>query len=99
MADQIFQQFVDQLKSKGFTSEQLAAIVTYEAQVSSAGLFQMICAVLRDDDLKQIENVGDENQAMKLAGQLFEQRSGMTIQDALQQLQEMLRKTQNYTKR
>lgn len=98
MSDQVFQQFINQLKSKGFTLEQLAAIVAYETQISSAGLFQMMCAVLTEDDLKQIEEVGDEKQAMQLAEQLFEKRSGMTIQGALEQLQEMLRKTQNYTK-
>lgn len=98
MSDQVFQQFVDQLKSKGFTLEQLAAIVAYETQISSAGLFQMMCAVLTEEDLKQIEEVSDEKQAMQLAEQLFEKRSGMTIQGALEQLQEMLRKTQNYTK-
>lgn len=98
MSDQVFQQFVDQLKSRGFTLEQLAAIVAYETQISSAGLFQMMCAVLTEEDLKQIEEVSDEKQAMQLAEQLFEKRSGMTIQGALEQLQEMLRKTQNYTK-
>ena len=98
MSDQVFQQFIDQLKSKGFTLEQLAAIVAYETQISSAGLFQMMCAVLTEEDLKQIEEVTDEKQAMQLAEQLFEKRSGMTIQGALEQLQEMLRKTQNYTK-
>lgn len=98
MSDQVFQQFVDQLKSKGFSLKQLTAIVAYETQISSAGLFQMMCAVLTEEDLKHIESMGDESQAMQLAEQLFEKRSGMTIQGALEQLQEMLRKTQNYTK-
>jgi len=99
MSNQVFQNFLQNLERDGFSVEQLAAISAYETRASSAGLYQIICSVLTEEDLQDIESIQDDDQAMKRIEQLFEQRAGVSVEVAMQQIQEVLRKTQSYTKK
>ncbi|HZZ98724.1 MAG TPA: hypothetical protein VFG51_02205 [Candidatus Saccharimonadia bacterium] len=80
-------QWIDMLKQKGLSEEDLNTMLAASAVAESAGVFLLLTASLTEDDIKLLETISDQNEAMKKAEELFQQRTGMTVDELVQKVE------------
>lgn len=98
MSDNVFQAWLEKLIEQGFSEDQIAAILAHETQISAGALYQLISSSLTEEDIQEIEQAQNDQDSDKLVESLFKKRTGMTIEDALNQLRESLMQQQKYSR-
>lgn len=80
-------QLIDTLKQKGLSDEDLAKMLAARTVTESAAVFLLLSAALTDADLQQLEGMTDEKLAMQKADELFQLRTGMTVDELVQKIE------------
>ena len=94
MTDQItqdkneFGKFLTHLKSQGKTDEEIGQMLAGVAKLSALDVYAALMTSLTEEDMKEVEAIGDDEQAKKRMEELFKQRSGMTVDELVTKVQE-----------
>ena len=80
---------IDQIRQQKGDQEAAKLIEAISAHNATA-LYSTIMLFLTDDDLKEIDQASNEETAFKLIRQRFHQRTGITVDQFLDQLNEFI---------
>ena len=84
----IFTDWLKRLKEEGKTDEQIGQILAGVAKLSALDVYAALMTSLTEEDMKEVEAVGDDEQAKKRMEELFKFRSGMTVDEMVKKVQE-----------
>ena len=94
MTDQItqdkneFGKFLTHLKSQGKNDEEIGQLLAGVAKLSALDVYAALMTSLTEEDMKEVEAIGDDEQAKKRMEELFKFRSGMTVDEMVKKVQE-----------
>src|SRR3989338_6824474 len=84
----IFTDWLKRLKEEGKTDEQIGQLLAGVAKLSALDVYAALMTSLTEEDMKEVEAIGDDEQAKKRMEELFKQRSGMTVDEMVTKVQE-----------
>lgn len=58
------------------------------AKLSALDVYAALMTSLTEEDMKEVEQIGDDEQAKKRMEELFKLRSGMTVDEMVEKVQE-----------
>ena len=84
----VFADWLKRLKDEGKTDEQIGQLLAGVAKLSALDVYAALMTSLTEEDMKEVEAVGDDEQAKKRMEELFKFRSGMTVDEMVKKVQE-----------
>lgn len=84
----IFSDWLKSLKQEGKTDEQIGQLLAGVAKLSALDVYAALMTSLTEEDMKEVEQIGDDEQAKKRMEELFKLRSGMTVEELVKKSQE-----------
>ena len=60
-----FKQFIDTLRSKGKSDDEIAKLLAGAQKFSAMELFSIVMMVLTDEEMTQVEEIADDTQAQQ----------------------------------
>ncbi|MBI2309543.1 hypothetical protein HYU89_01470 [Candidatus Collierbacteria bacterium] len=84
----VFSDWLAKLKTEGKTDEEVGQLLSGVAKLSALDVYAALMTSLTEEDMKEVEAIGDEEQAKKRMEELFAERTGMTIDQLVQRAQE-----------
>ena len=84
----IFADWLKRLKTEGKTDEEIGQMLAGVAKLSALDVYAALMTSLTEEDMKEVEAIGDDEQAKKRMEELFKQRSGMTVDELVTKVQE-----------
>ncbi|HLD34721.1 MAG TPA: hypothetical protein VJB62_02560 [Patescibacteria group bacterium] len=83
-----FADWLKRLKTEGKTDEEIGQMLAGVAKLSALDVYAALMTSLTEEDMKEVEAIGDDEQAKKRMEELFKQRSGMTVDELVTKVQE-----------
>jgi len=77
----VFADWLKRLKDEGKTDEQIGQLLAGVAKLSALDVYAALMTSLTEEDMKEVEAIGDDEQAKKRMEELFKFRSGMTVDE------------------
>ena len=89
MSDQstIFTDWLAKLKAEGKTDEEVGQLLAGVAKLSALDVYAALMTSLTEEDMKEVEAIADDEAAKKRMEELFQQRTGMTVDEMVQKVQ------------
>ena len=84
----VFADWLKRLKDEGKTDEQIGQLLAGVAKLSALDVYAALMTSLTEEDMKEVEAIGDDEQAKKRMEELFKFRSGMTVDEMVKKVQE-----------
>lgn len=84
----IFSDWLKRLKDEGKTDEEIGQLLAGVAKLSALDVYAALMTSLTEEDMKEVEAIGDDEQAKQKMEELFKLRSGMTVDEMIQKAQE-----------
>lgn len=84
----IFTDWLKKLKESGKTDEEVGQLLAGVAKLSALDIYAALMTSLTEDDMKEVEAISDDEAAKKRMEELFAQRTGLSIDQLVQQSQE-----------
>ena len=81
MDDNKYKQWIDTLRAKGQSDDDIAKMIAGAVKLSSMELFTLVMATLSEEELQQIETIPNDEQAQQKITELFEKKAGITMQE------------------
>jgi len=83
-----FETWLKALEENGVTPEQAAALFDGTSKLTAIQLYGLIVASLKKEDMEQINAIADDDEAQLKIKELFQLRTGMSVEDAITQAQD-----------
>ena len=83
----IFTDWLAKLKAEGKTDEEVGQLLAGVAKLSALDVYAALMTSLTEEDMKQVEAISDDEAAKKRMEELFAERTGMTVDQLVQQSQ------------
>ncbi len=83
-----FAGWLKRLKDEGKTDEEIGQMLAGVAKLSALDVYAALMTSLTEEDMKEVEAIGDDEAAKKRMEELFKQRSGMTVDELVGKVQE-----------
>jgi len=84
----IFADWLKRLKDEGKTDEEIGQMLAGVAKLSALDVYAALMTSLTEEDMKEVEAIGDDEAAKKRMEELFRERSGMTVDEMVTKVQE-----------
>lgn len=84
----IFADWLKRLKDEGKTDEEIGQLLAGVAKLSALDVYAALMTSLTEEDMKEVEAIADDEAAKKKMEELFKLRSGMTVDEMVQKVQE-----------
>ncbi len=78
-----FKQFIDTLRSKGKSDDEIAKLLAGAQKFSAIELFAIVMMVLTDEEMTQVEAITDDAQARQKMIDLFQAKTGITLEELM----------------
>jgi len=88
LAETIFSDWLKRLKDEGKTDEEIGQMLAGVAKLSALDVYAALMTSLTEEDMKEVEAIADDGAAKKRMEELFRERSGMTVDEMVQKVQE-----------
>jgi hypothetical protein len=82
-----FGKFLAHLKSQGKSDEEIGQLLAGVAKLSALDVYAALMTSLTEEDMKEVEAIGDDEAAKKRMEELFKLRSGMTVDEVVGKVQ------------
>ena len=90
MDDNKYKRWIDTLRAKGQSDDDIAKMIAGAVKLSSMELFTLVMATLSEEELQQIETIPDDEQAQHKITELFEKKVGITMQELVEGIRDGL---------
>ena len=90
MDDNKYKRWIDTLRAKGQSDDDIAKMIAGAVKLSSMELFTLVMATLSEEELQQIETIPDDEQAQRKITELFEKKVGITMQELVEGIRDGL---------
>lgn len=84
----IFTNWLAKLKAEGKTDEEVGQLLAGVAKLSALDVYAALMTSLTEEDMKEVEAISDDEEAKKKMEELFAKRTGLSIDQLIQQSQE-----------
>lgn len=84
----IFTNWLAKLKAEGKTDEEVGQLLAGVAKLSALDVYAALMTSLTEEDMKTVEAITDDEAAKKKMEELFKLRSGMTVDEMVEKVQE-----------
>ena len=78
-----FKQFIDTLRSKGKSDDEIAKLLAGAQKFSAMELFSIVMMVLTDEEMTQVGEIADDTQAQQKMIELFQAKAGITLEELM----------------
>ena len=83
----VFADWLKRLKDEGKTDEQIGQLLAGVAKLSALDVYAALMTSLTEEDMKEVEAIGDDEQAKQKMEELFAKRTGMTVDELVTKVQ------------
>lgn len=84
----IFSNWLAKLKAEGKTDEEVGQLLAGVAKLSALDVYAALMTSLTEEDMKEVEAIAGDEAAKKRMEELFKLRSGMTVDEMVEKVQE-----------
>lgn len=84
----VFSDWLAKLKAEGKTDEEVGQLLAGVAKLSALDVYAALMTSLTEEDMKTVEAITDDEAAKKKMEELFKLRSGMTVDEMVEKVQE-----------
>lgn len=84
----VFSDWLNKLKADGKTDDEIGRLLAGVAKLSALDAYTAIMSSLTEEDMKEVEAIGDDEAAKKRMEELFLLRVGMSVADMIKAVQE-----------
>lgn len=84
----VFADWLKRLKAEGKSDEEVGQLLAGVAKLSALDVYAALMTSLTEEDMKEVEQIADDEQAKKRMEELFKLRSGMSVDELAAKVQE-----------
>ena len=84
----VFTDWLAKLKAEGKSDEEIGQLLAGVAKLSALDVYAALMTSLTEDDMKEVEAIADDEAAKKRMEELFAKRTGLSLDQLIQQSQE-----------
>ena len=84
---EFFSNWVKRLKEEGKSDQEIGQLLSGATRFSAFDVYIAIMSSLKEEDMKEIETITDDNEAKSRMMKLFKLRTGMEVQEMITKVQ------------